>query len=137
LPRPLVYTLDVREHRYYVYILASASKVLYVGMTKNLRKRVWEHRTHAMEGFTDDYNVCRLVYWERFQDVRNAIDREKQIKRWRRSKKIMLIEMMNRDWHDLSEGWYADSLQPFGGVAEKQKTRRSHDGSFLNARVRS
>jgi len=112
LPWLLVYTLDVREHRYYVYILASASRVLYVGMTNNLRKRVWEHRTHAMEGFTDDYNVCRLVYWERFQDVRNAINREKQIKRWRRSKKIMLIEMMNRDWHDLSEGWYADSLEP-------------------------
>ena len=66
------------EYLYYVYMMQSASRrALYIGMTYNLRKRVWEHRNHIREGFTDDYNCTRLVYWESFDDVANAIDREK------------------------------------------------------------
>ena len=98
----------MREHIYYVYILCSASRVLYTGMTSALRSRVWEHKAHKREGFSDDYNVVRLVYFEKFEDVRKAINREKQIKRWRREKKIALIESVNRDWKDLSDGWYED-----------------------------
>ena len=71
-----------REHHYYVYIMQSASRrALYIGMTNNLHKRVWQHKNHLFEGFTDDYNAVRLVYWESFDDVRNAIDREKQLKK--------------------------------------------------------
>ena len=98
--------LEMREHIYYVYILASAARVLYLGMTGNLHKRTWQHKEKIFEGFTEKFRSCRLVYWERFDDVRNAIDREKQIKRWRREKKVALIERFNPDWHDLSDGWY-------------------------------
>lgn len=96
-----------REYVFYVYIMQSASRrALYIGMTNNLRKRVWQHQNHAFEGFTDDYNATRLVYWESFDDVRNAIDREKQLKRWRREKKIWLIERKNPGWKDLAADWH-------------------------------
>jgi putative endonuclease len=91
---------------YYVYILASASRTLYTGITNNLERRVWQHRMKVHEGFTARYNVNRLVYFEVFNDVRVAISREKQIKGWTRAKKIALIESVNRDWMDLSDGWY-------------------------------
>ena len=78
------------EYIYYVYLMQSASRrALYIGMTSNLRKRVWQHKNHAHEGFTDDYNSTRLVYWVGFDDVASAIDREKQLKRWRREKKML------------------------------------------------
>ena len=96
-----------REYIYCVYIVQSSSRrTLYIGMTNNLRKRVYQHKTHAFEGFTDDYNATRLVYWESFDDVRNAIDREKQLKRWRLEKKIWLIERKNPGWKDLAADWY-------------------------------
>ncbi len=101
-----------REYQFYVYIMQSISRhVLYIGMTNNLRKRVWQHKHHDLEGFTNDYNATRLVYWDKYDDVRNAIDREKQLKRWRREKKIWLIERMNPGWKDLAAEWYeaADS----------------------------
>ena len=101
----------MRERHYYVYIIANATRILYTGMGNNLHRRVWEHKTKQMEGFTSHFNVCRLVYWESFDDVRDAINREKQIKRWRREKKIWLIERMNRNWKDLSEGWYEPSKE--------------------------
>jgi len=92
-----------REYHFYVYIVQSSSRrALYIGMTNNLYKRVLQHKTHAFEGFTDDYNATRLVYWESFDDVRNAIDREKQLKGWRREKKIRLIEKLNPGWKDLA-----------------------------------
>jgi len=96
----------VKEHIYYVYIIASAARVLYIGMTNKLRKRVWEHKNGTFEGFTSKFRSCRLVYCESFDRVENAINREKQLKRWRREKKIWLIERQNRDWHDLSDGWF-------------------------------
>jgi putative endonuclease len=95
-----------REHSYYVYIVQSASRrALYIGMTNNLFRRVWQRKTHAFEGFTDDYNAVRLVYWERFEDVRNAIDREKKLKGWRREKKLWLIAKFNPGWKDLAAEW--------------------------------
>jgi len=96
-----------REYRFYVYIMQSASRrTLYTGMINNLRKRVWQHKNHLLEGFTDDYNATRLVYWESFDDVANAINREKQIKRWRREKKIWLIQRVNPGWRDLAADWF-------------------------------
>jgi putative endonuclease len=96
----------MKEHRYYVYIVANATRVLYVGFCGRLKTRIWQHKTKAFEGFTSKWNVCRLVYYETYQDVHRAIAREKQIKRWRREKKIGLIESKNPNWHDLSDGWY-------------------------------
>jgi putative endonuclease len=96
-----------REYLFYVYMVQSASRrALYIGMTNNLHKRVWQHKTHAFEGFSDHYNAVRLVYWESFDDVRNAIDREKQLKSWRREKKLWLIARFNPSWKDLAAGWY-------------------------------
>jgi putative endonuclease len=95
------------EYQFYVYILQSASRrALYIGITNNLRRRVWQHKTHAFEGFSDDYNAVRLVYWERFERVCNAIAREKQLKGWRREKKLSLIRQMNPQWRDLAADWY-------------------------------
>ena len=97
----------IRGRHYYVYIMQSASRrALYIGMTNNLHKRVWQHKNHIFEGFTDDYNAVRLVYWESFDDVRNAIDREKKLKSWRREKKLWLIARFNPGWKDLAADWY-------------------------------
>ena len=89
--------------QYYVYIMASKSRVLYVGMTNDLQCRVEQHKQKLVEGFTQKYNVTRLVYYEATNDVRSAITREKQIKAWRRSKKVELIESADPTWKDLSE----------------------------------
>ena len=91
---------------YYVYILASATRVLSVGMTNDLERHVWEHKTDAVPGFTSRYGVSRLVYTEDYGDVREAIAREKQLKSWRREKKMALIEAENPAWRDLNSGWY-------------------------------
>lgn len=87
---------------YYVYLLASKRNgTLYIGVTNDLRRRVWEHRTGAAEGFTKTHGVRRLVHFEAFDDPRSAIEREKKMKRWRREWKIALIERENPDWRDL------------------------------------
>ena len=91
--------------QYFVYILTSNSGTLYTGMTNNLQRRVDQHKHKLIEGFTSKYSVNRLVYYETFGDVRGAIAREKQIKSWRRNKKLALIESMNPKWQDLSEDW--------------------------------
>jgi putative endonuclease len=91
---------------YFVYIMANRSKTLYVGVTNNLMRRVREHNERTASGFTAKYKLDRLVYFERFQDVHNAIEREKRIKGWLRVKKIALIVSMNPSWRDLSEEWY-------------------------------
>jgi putative endonuclease len=90
---------------YSVYIMASKSRTLYTGVTSNLPQRVWQHREKRLPGFSAKYNTTRLVYFENFSEVLSAIQREKQIKGWLRSKKIALIESANRDWKDLSETW--------------------------------
>ena len=87
---------------YHVYIMSSASRVLYVGITGDLLRRVWEHKQKKVPGFTARYRVTELVYFEAFGDVRAAIAREKQIKGWLRTKKIALIESFNPKWRDLS-----------------------------------
>ncbi len=92
--------------QYYVYIMTNKSKTLYTGITDNLERRVYEHKTKLFEGFTKRYNTTKLVYYEVTSDVRVAIEREKQIKGWLRRKKITLIEAMNPQWTDLSEGGF-------------------------------
>lgn len=94
------------EKIYFTYIVASRSHTLYIGMTGNLLKRVFEHKQKKHEGFSAKYNCNRLVWFERFYDPSNAIAREKELKGWSRSKKIALIEATNPTWNDLSDGWY-------------------------------
>ena len=90
------------EHRYFVYMLASERNgTLYIGVTGDLPKRLGEHRQALIEGFTKEYGVHRLVWFEEFADVHDAILREKRIKKWRRAWKLELIEKMNPDWSDL------------------------------------
>jgi putative endonuclease len=101
-----------KQHNYWVYLLASRSGVLYVGMTNNLERRVWEHKNREVPGFTADYNVNQLVWFEEFREVRDAIETEKRIKGWSRAKKVALIEKMNPQWQDLSEGWYENAVRP-------------------------
>ena len=90
----------------YVYIMASKSGTLYVGVTSDIKRRVYEHKQHLIPGFADKYNVDRLLYVERIGDPASAINREKQIKKWRREKKVKLVDSMNREWNDLSRDWY-------------------------------
>ena len=90
---------------YYTYILASRSRVLYVGVTNDLARRVGEHKRGLVAGFTRKYRVTRLVYFEESADIRAAIAREKEIKGWKRARKISLIEGHNPTWEDLAENW--------------------------------
>jgi putative endonuclease len=86
--------------------MASRSHTLYIGVTSDLHKRVFQHKWREHDGFTERYNCDRLVWFETYQDILNAIAREKQLKGWRRDKKIALIDKMNPAWVDLSRGWY-------------------------------
>ncbi|MBR5167771.1 MAG: GIY-YIG nuclease family protein [Salinivirgaceae bacterium] len=88
----------------YIYILTTENnKVMYIGVTSNLVKRVYEHKTHVYKGFTSKYNVTKLVYFEEFPEIEQAILREKQLKKWHREWKNQLVESMNPKWKDLSE----------------------------------
>lgn len=92
-------------HQYYVYIMTNKNnRVLYTGITNDLKKRVYEHREKFVSGFTGKYNVTKLVYYEILEDPENAILREKQIKAGSRQKKIDLIKSFNKEWDDLYDG---------------------------------
>ncbi len=93
---------------YYVYIMVSETGTLYTGITSNLKRRIFEHKIKAIPGFTSRYNVKKLIHVEIFKTPDVAIKREKQIKSFRREKKIKLIDMKNPAWDDLSANWYAD-----------------------------
>ena len=97
--------------QYYVYLMANRSKTLYVGMTNDLQRRVYEHKHMVKDGFTRRYLVDRLLYYEVTDDVSSAIAREKEIKGWRRSKKVALVESRNPRWQDLASD-FADSQPP-------------------------
>ena len=91
---------------YYVYLLTNwNNRVIYLGVTNNLERRLYEHKNKLVKGFTEKYNVNKLVYFEETQDVTAAIAREKEIKKWRREKKNQLVNRMNPNWKDLSSGW--------------------------------
>jgi putative endonuclease len=93
------------DKRYYVYIMASRSLTLYTGVTGDIYHRALQHRAGEIEGFTKKYHINRLVYYETFKYVNNALAREKQIKAWTRSKRLALIKTMNPAWQDLADGW--------------------------------
>ena len=97
---------SMHEGSYFTYIAASRSHTLYIGVTGDLRNRIFEHKWKERGGFSAKYNCDRLVRFESYQNVAAAIAREKQLKGWRRSKKIALIEKMNPAWIDLSGDWY-------------------------------
>ena len=108
----------MNEKKYYAYIVTSDSGTLYIGVTSNLRVRVMQHKHGKFDGFSKEYGCNRLVYWEGFDDVTQAIHREKQLKGWRRSKKIGLIETKNPRWEDLAEKWGAEMVfarEPIAG----------------------
>lgn len=99
------------EKTYYMYFMASDSGTLYVGVTGGLEGRVAQHKKGKIEGFTKKYKCCKLVYFEEYDDIEQAILREKQIKRWRREKKEFLIRKMNPTWRDLSADWKIDPCE--------------------------
>lgn len=91
---------------YFVYIMSNKTRtVLYIGMANNLECRVAEHKTHTNAGFTAQYNVTSILYFEQFETPRDAIVREKQLKNWLRIKKKVLIDKVNPTWRDLSAAW--------------------------------
>jgi len=95
------------NHQYFVYLLASKIRgTLYIGVTNDLQRRVYEHKKGENKGFTKKYGVRKLVYFETFQNVNEAIRREKNLKKWKRNWKIKLIESVNKKWEDLALNWY-------------------------------
>jgi len=101
------------ERNYFIYIMTNASRTLYVGVTNDLIRRIWQHKQKETEGFTKRYNITRLAYYEVFTQVEDAIAREKQIKGWDRAKKLALINELNPEWKDL---WL--DIAPEGGCSE-------------------
>ncbi len=93
---------------YWVYIMSGRMRTLYVGVTNDIERRVYEHKNKSIPGFTSKYRLDRLVYFEEHADIRDAIHREKQIKGWRREKKVTLLESLNAKWRDLSLDWHRD-----------------------------
>jgi len=95
-----------KDHNYYVYILTNwNNRIVYTGVTNNLERRLFEHKNKLLEGFTKKYNLNKLVYYETTSDIHSAIEREKEIKNWRREKKNRLVETSNPEWKDLSMEW--------------------------------
>jgi putative endonuclease len=103
---------------YFVYILANWSRTLYVGVTNDLERRLFEHKQRLIPGFTRTYKIDRLMYFEATPNVFAAIGREKQLKSWRRSRKVALIESANPGWEDLSEEWSKGAQIPRPSASE-------------------
>ena len=102
--------------QYFVYILTNRWRtVLYTGMTNSLERRIWQHKNGAFPGFTKKYTCNRLIYYETYDEVEQAISREKQIKPWRREKKVALIVSTNPGWNDLAADWYPNEPRPSEG----------------------
>lgn len=97
----------MKNKKYYVYILTNKlNTTLYIGVTNNLKRRIYEHKNKLVAGFTQKYNLTQLIYFEEYNDIEQALNREKQLKKWRRSKKEKLINKMNPKWRNLSEDIY-------------------------------
>ncbi len=94
----------MNDKKYFIYILTNwNNKVMYIGVTNNLLRRIYEHKNKIIDGFTKRYNLNKLVYYEQFYEIQLALNREKELKKWRREKKNKLVESMNKEWKDLSE----------------------------------
>ena len=96
----------MQSRTYWVYIMTNRSMTLYIGVTGNLERRMYEHRNGLIPGFASRYLITRLIHAEPFADVRQAIAREKELKGWRRERKLALVEESNPEWHDLAEEWF-------------------------------
>jgi putative endonuclease len=120
------------NHLYYVYIVASRTHVLYIGVTSEIELRVWQHKQGTYDGFTKKYKCNRLVYFERFAFIDTAIPRETELKGWRRDRKIALIESSNPTWQDLSAGWG----EPIASAtwAEEMRKQKQHQPQILRAK---
>ena len=109
------------DHNYYVYILTNWNDtVMYIGVTNDLERRLYEHKHALVDGFTKKYNVNKLVYYERGTNVYAALEREKEIKKWRREKKNSLVMTMNPEWRDLSLEWF--SLSENSAIDSEEKS---------------
>ncbi len=117
-----------RQWRFWVYIMASRSRRIYTGVTNDIERRVQEHKSGEVEGFTQKYKINRLVYRERFHYIDNAIAREKEIKGWDRARRVALIESENPTWEDLSLEWGMpiETLDP-AAAGEQQIPRFARD----------
>lgn len=118
---------------FYVYILSNKSKTLYIGYTNDLFGRVMEHKQKTVAGFTSRYNIGKLMYWETYEAMQVALKREAQLKGWTRAKKIALIELMNPDWRDLSEGWDKRRSLVDTIVSTRQRLRNRHGDGLMIA----
>jgi putative endonuclease len=128
---------------YYVYILQSVSRrVLHIGMTSDIEHRMFQHKTHAFDGFAAKYKCERLVLYERYGRVHDAIQREKQLKGWRREKKEWLITQVNPRWRDLSKEWWeelqrvwaaGDELRSVGSERETKGPSTPRDTTALRS----
>ena len=98
--------IESSDRQYFIYIMTNGKRTLYVGVTGDLIRRVYEHKHKIVKGFTKKYNLTYLAYFEETTDVMSAIEREKQIKGWKRNKKIALVESSNPNWKDLAMDWY-------------------------------
>lgn len=97
----------MKTKRYFVYVVANIQRTIYIGVTSNLEQRIQQHRAKTFAGFTAQYGLTMLIYFEEFGDIRDAIDREKQLKGFRRAKKVALIELQNPQWEDLAGDWFS------------------------------
>jgi putative endonuclease len=118
---------------YWVYIMSGRTRTLYIGVTNDLERRIYEHRNKSVPGFTSEYRVDRLIYFEELADIRDAIEREKQIKSWRREKKVALIKSLNPRWRDLSIGWQLNE----GAGAQTESLRVDPSAAPPKMRLRS
>ena len=121
------------EKRYYVYIMASRSLTLYTGVTGDVYHRALQHKAGEIDGFTRKYHINRLVYYETFKYVNNALAREKQIKAWTRAKRLALIKTMNPAWQDLDEGWGELTKLQIPRFARDDNTANKVDNSQVGA----
>jgi len=99
--------IEIKMKNYFVYILTNYNNnVMYIGVTGNLEKRIYEHKNKIIAGFTQKYNVDKLVYYETYSRIEDAIAQEKRLKGWKRERKNKLVETINNEWVDLSSDWY-------------------------------
>ncbi len=112
----------MHEGAYFTYMMASRIRTLYIGVTGNLRKRVFDHKWHERGGFAARYNCDRLVWFEGHEYIQRAIAREKELKGWRRARKIALIESLNPAWVDLSRDWYDCEPADFHRALDRMDT---------------
>ena len=119
------------EKRYYVYIMASRSLTLYTGVTGDIYHRSLQHKEGEIEGFTKKYHINRLVYYETFKYVNNALAREKQVKAWTRAKRLALIKTTNPAWQDLAEDWGEPTKLQIPRFARDDKPKENENGKYI------